>query len=55
MVKMAPAEMLLPAEAPVATMLFSRMFGGPNSRNTAMAMTAAGMAVATVRPAKRPR
>ena len=52
---MAPAEMLLPAEAPVATMLFSRTFGGPNRRSTAIAMTAAGMAVATVSPANNPR
>ena len=52
--KIAPAAIELPAEAPVATMLFSRIFGRPNSGSTAMEMTAAGIAVATVRPANKP-
>ena len=53
-VKIAPAEMDVPAEAPVATMLFSRMFERPNSGSTAIEMTAAGIAVATVIPANNP-
>ena len=53
-VKIAPAEIDVPAEAPVATMLFSRMLERPNSGNTAMEMTAAGIAVATVMPANSP-
>ena len=51
---MAPAEMDVPAEAPVATILFSRMLDFPNSGSTAIEITAAGMAVATVRPANNP-
>ena len=53
-VKIAPAAMEDPAEAPVATMLFSRMLEPPNRGSTAMEITAAGIAVATVRPANRP-
>src|SRR6266478_367077 len=53
-VKIAPAEIDVPAEAPVATILFSRIFGRPKSGRTAIEMTAAGMAVATVIPANKP-
>ncbi len=54
-VKIVPAAMEAAAEAPVATMLFSRMLERPRSFSTPMEMTAAGIAVATVSPAKRPR
>ena len=50
-----PAAIEEPAEAPVATMLFSRMLLRPRSLSTPIDTTAAGIAVATVRPAKRPR
>src|SRR5271156_1350660 len=53
-VKIAPAEIDVPAEAPVATILFSRILGGPNSGRTAIEMTAAGIAVATGIPANNP-
>jgi len=53
-VKIAPAEMEVPAEAPVATILFSRIFVRPNSGRTAIEITAAGIAVATVMPANKP-
>ncbi len=53
-VKIAPAEIDVPADAPVATMLFSRMFDRPNSGRTAIEITAAGIAVATVSPANKP-
>src|SRR5271165_2442123 len=53
-VKMAPEAIDDPAEAPVATMLFSRMLVLPNSGRRAIEMTAAGIAVATVRPANKP-
>ena len=43
------------AEAPVATMLFSRIVPPPSRRNTPIDTTAAGIAEAMVRPAKRPR
>ena len=55
MVKMTPAAMELPAEAPVWTMLFSRMCPPPKTRNTAMETTAAGIADAIVMPANNPR
>ena len=51
---MAPAEMDVPADAPVATMLFSRMLDLPNNGSTAIEITAAGIAVATVMPANNP-
>src|SRR5271168_770509 len=53
-VKIAPEAIDEPAEAPVATMLFSRMLVLPNSGNRAIEMTAAGMAVATVSPTNKP-
>lgn len=43
-----------PAEAPVCTMLFSRM-PPPNVLSTAIEITAAGIAEAIVMPANRPR
>ena len=54
-VNTAPAAIDEPAEAPVATILFSRMLERPSSFSTAIETTAAGIAVATVRPANRPR
>ena len=54
-VKITPAEIDAPADAPVCTMLFSRMCPPPNSRSTAIETTAAGIAVAIVSPANRPR
>src|SRR3546814_897732 len=54
-VKITPAAIDEPAEAPVWTMLFSRMVPPPSSRSTPIDTTAAGMAVAMVRPANRPR
>src|SRR5512134_1704634 len=54
-VKIVPAAIDEPAEAPVATMLFSRMLERPSSRSTPIETTAAGIAVATVSPANRPR
>ncbi len=54
-VNIVPAAMDEAAEAPVATMLFSRMLERPSRRSTPIEMTAAGMAVATVSPAKSPR
>ncbi len=53
-VKIAPEAIDEPAEAPVATMLFSRMLVLPNSGKRAIEMTAAGMAVATVSPTNKP-
>ncbi len=53
-VNIAPAEIEVPADAPVATILFSRMLVFPNNGSTAIEMTAAGIAVATVRPANKP-
>ncbi len=55
MVKITPAAIDEPADAPVWTMLFSRMVPPPSRRSTPIETTAAGMAVATVRPANRPR
>ena len=43
------------AEATVWTILFSRMVEEANQRSTAIEMTAAGIDVAKVRPARRPR
>jgi hypothetical protein len=54
-VKITPAEIDAPADAPVCTMLFSRMCPPPSRRSTAIDTTAAGIAVATVRPANKPR
>jgi hypothetical protein len=54
-VKITPAAIDEPAEAPVCTMLFSRIVPPPSRRSTPIETTAAGMAVATVRPANRPR
>src|ERR1700730_8367125 len=53
-VKIAPEAIDEPAEAPVATMLFSRMLVLPNSGNRAMEITAAGIGVATVSPTNKP-
>ena len=44
-----------PADAPVCTMLFSRIVLPPSTRSTAMDTTAAGIAEAMVMPANRPR
>jgi hypothetical protein len=55
MVKITPVAMEVPAEAPVATMLFSRICPPPSNLSTAMDTTAAGMAEAMVMPANRPR
>src|ERR1043165_1947799 len=54
-VKITPAEIDAPADAPVCTILFSRMCPPPNRRSTAIDTTAAGIAVAIVRPANNPR
>ena len=54
-VKITPAAIDEPAEAPVCTMLFSRIVPPPSRRSTPIETTAAGMAVAMVRPANRPR
>ena len=54
-VNTAPAAIDEPADAPVATMLFSSTPERPSRRRTAIDTTAAGIAVATVRPANRPR
>src|SRR6185312_1062044 len=54
MVKMSPEAMEQPAEAPVDTMLFSRMPPRPSAPRMPIETTAAGMAEAMVRPAKRP-
>ena len=54
-VKITPAAIDEPADAPVCTMLFSRIVPPPRRRSTAIETTAAGIAVAIVRPAKRPR
>ena len=55
MVKITPAAIEEPAEAPVCTMLFSRIVPPPSSRSTPIDTTAAGIAVATVRPANSPK
>ena len=55
MVKITPEAIEEPAEAPVCTMLFSRMPPPPSSRSTAMEITAAGIAEAMVMPANSPR
>ena len=54
-VKITPEAIDEPAEAPVCTMLFSRMVLPPSMRSTAIDTTAAGMAEAMVMPANRPR
>jgi hypothetical protein len=54
-VKITPDAMEEPADAPVCTMLFSRMPPPPSTRSTAMDTTAAGIAEAMVRPANNPR
>ncbi len=54
-VKITPDAMLDPAEAPVWTMLFSRMLPPPSTRSTAIETTAAGIAEAIVSPANSPR
>lgn len=55
MVKITPAAIEEPAEAPVCTMLFSRIVPPPSRRSTPIETTAAGIAVAIVKPANRPR
>ena len=55
MVKITPEAIEEPAEAPVCTMLFSRMPAPPSAPSTAIETTAAGIAEAMVMPAKRPR
>ena len=52
-VKIVPAAIDEAAEAPVATMLFSRMLERPIRRSTPMETTAAGIAVATVSPGEQ--
>ena len=54
-VKITPAAIEEPAEAPVCTMLFSRMLPPPSKRSTPIETTAAGIAVAIVSPANNPR
>ena len=54
-VKMTPEAIEVPADAPVCTMLFSRMPPPPSARSTAIETTAAGIAEAIVMPAHRPR
>ena len=54
-VKITPVAIDVPAEAPVATMLFSRMCPPPSSFSTAIDTTAAGIAEAIVIPANSPR
>ena len=54
-VKITPEAIEVPAEAPVCTMLFSRMPPPPSARSTAIETTAAGIAEAMVMPANRPR
>ena len=44
-----------PADAPVCTMLFSRICPPPSTRSTAIDTTAAGIAVAIVSPANNQR
>ena len=53
--KITPEAIDEPADAPVCTMLFSRMVLPPSTRSTAIETTAAGMADAMVSPAKSPR
>src|SRR4051812_9016362 len=55
MVKITPAAMELPADAPVCTMLFSSMCPPPSTRRTAIETTAAGIADAIVIPANNPK
>ena len=54
-VKMTPEAIDAPADAPVETMLFSRMPPPPKARSTAIDTTAAGIADAIVVPANSPR
>ena len=54
-VKITPEAIDEPAEAPVCTMLFSRIVLPPSRRSTAIETTAAGIADAMVRPANSPR
>ena len=54
-VKITPEAIDEPADAPVCTMLFSRIVLPPSTRSTAIETTAAGMAEAIVRPANSPR
>jgi hypothetical protein len=54
-VKITPEAIDVPADAPVWTMLFSRMPPPPSARRTAIETTAAGMADAIVMPANNPR
>ena len=54
-VNMTPVAMDEPADAPVETMLFSRMCPPPNNFRMAIETTAAGIAEAMVRPANKPR
>ena len=53
--KITPAEIDAAADAPVCTMLFSRMCPPPRSLSTAIETTAAGIADEMVRPANKPR
>ena len=52
---MTPEAIDEPADAPVCTMLFSRMPPPPSARRIAIDNTAAGIAEAIVIPAKSPR
>src|SRR5215471_17087339 len=54
-VKITPAAIEAAADAPVWTMLFSRMCPPPKSFNTAIDTTAAGIEDEIVRPANSPR
>ncbi len=54
-VKITPEAIEEPADAPVCTMLFSRIVPPPSRRSTAIDTTAAGIAEAIVMPANRPR
>jgi hypothetical protein len=54
-VNITPVAIEVPAEAPVATMLFSRICPPPSIFSTAIETTAAGIAEAMVIPANRPR
>ena len=53
--KITPVAIEVPADAPVATILFSRMCPPPSIFNIAIDTTAAGIAEAIVMPANRPR
>jgi hypothetical protein len=54
-VKITPDAIDVAADAPVCTMLFSRIPPPPSARSTAIDTTAAGIAEAMVIPANNPR